>query len=184
LNNPEFVAASGTRQMNYWKQFSQNYPEVDIREEIRSASSLMREERIVQLEAQVEQRRIADLERQLRDAQDRAEDAEREARRRSSYGRTVVYTNPYAQSYYPSTTTTVYNSTPQGKRAAREAQSSNAMTVINGRVAPPRTVLGSGKVYQSGSTSNTGVVCPTPNPYGYGSLYRRPQSGVSLHYSF
>lgn len=189
LNDPDFVSASGSRQIRYWKKFSERFPEIDIREEITAAADRQREERIVQLQAEVEQQRIANLERQLRDAQDRAAEAERDVRRLSNNtGRTIVYANPYAYGQYQGYNhySNAYGSTSHSRISAQAIRPSAGLTVYGNRVLPGKVQVAPAKT--GARPDNAGSFYRPSNyysnPYNNRSLYNRPQSGVTLQYSF
>ncbi|MFP6903788.1 MAG: hypothetical protein VCG02_01120 [Verrucomicrobiota bacterium] len=93
LNDPDFVTASGAQKLSFWKRFSTGYPEVDIRADLADAVKQARTEGLAKREAELQRQRIAQLEQEVADKEQRARAAEREARRARTY-------NPYYASRY------------------------------------------------------------------------------------
>ena len=93
LNDPDFVTASGAQKLSFWKRFSTGYPEVDIRADLADAVNQARTEGLAKREAELQRQRIAQLEQEVADKEQRARAAEREARRARTY-------NPYYASRY------------------------------------------------------------------------------------
>ncbi len=113
LNNPDFLASSGTRQVEFWEDFHRRYPDVPVHAEYTAAAA----KRDADREKAETERRLADMEKRVSDAEARAKEAEenakdaqrdaRDARRR------VVYYPPYYgyPVYTPSTNQSTYRPT-------------------------------------------------------------------------
>jgi hypothetical protein len=127
LNDPDFVVASGSRKLSFWRQFSATYPEVDIRHELQEAVTQARSENLAQRETQRQRQRIAQLELDVAEKEQRARLAERDARRSRSYN--PAYTSRYARysSGYGSTYPSYYRpaSDPAPKQAPRPSGQSS-----------------------------------------------------------
>jgi hypothetical protein len=97
LGSTEFAAASGARQVAYWEQFRQRYPEVPVAAELAAAHS----RRDSELQNEQMQQRLADMERRVADAEAAAREAEREAEAARRARSRVIYTSPYGYDYGP-----------------------------------------------------------------------------------
>ncbi|MFT5124809.1 MAG: hypothetical protein ACI97B_003447, partial [Verrucomicrobiales bacterium] len=113
--------------LSFWRQFSVTYPEVDIRHELQEAVTQARSENLAQRETQRQRQRIAQLELDVAEKEQRARLAERDARRSRSYN--PAYTSRYARysSGYGSTYPSYYRpaSDPAPKQAPRPSGQSS-----------------------------------------------------------
>lgn len=97
--NAEFLAASGERQIEFWKNFRRSYPDVPVDAE--HAAALAR--RDADRKKEETERRLAHMEQRVSDAEERARDAEEEAKdaRRDARRRYVYYGQSYPVYGYP-----------------------------------------------------------------------------------
>lgn len=105
--NPEFLASSGSRQLEFWDSFRRRFPGVPVESEYTAA--LAKRDR--EAEAAATEKRLAEMERRVADAEDRAEQAEKDAEdaKRDSRRRQVYYLPPYVNVPYPYGYRTVSN---------------------------------------------------------------------------
>jgi hypothetical protein len=143
LNDPDFVTASGAHKLSFWKRFSTIYPEVDIRADLADAVGQARTEGLAKREAELQRQRIAQLEQEVADKEQRARAAER--------ARTY---NPYYASRY-SIVPGVYGSAYSFYRGNGSSQQS--------KVTPSKTVYRSTHSHAHlGHTYNNPQVIATP----------------------
>lgn len=122
IANPEFLASSGDRQVEFWDSFRRRFPDVPVESEYTAA--LAKRDR--EAEAAATERRLADMERRVADAEARAKQAEKDAEdaKRDSRRRQVYYLPPYVNAPYfygcrPSSNAVGYSPyrAPHGTRA-------------------------------------------------------------------
>ncbi|MCE9615713.1 MAG: hypothetical protein K8T26_15700 [Lentisphaerae bacterium] len=116
LANPDFLASSGERQVEYWSSFRGQYPDVPVDSEY--AAALAKRDRERQ-EAETQQRlaameqRVSEAEQRARDAEQNAEEARRNAERRYVYVAPPYYRypTPYCPPVPPQTNRTAWQPT-------------------------------------------------------------------------
>ncbi len=87
--DPSFLAASGSQQVAFWREFRTRYPEIPVHEEYALALERYQDERERAWRDRDRERRIAELEDRLQRAEHRAM-----ARSYSGVSRTAHYTSP------------------------------------------------------------------------------------------
>jgi len=87
LGSPTFLASPASAQVDTWRRFMQQYPEVDARLEYQAALARYRND----LELAQAEQRIQDLEQRVRTAEQRVAQAQADADRRDRWDRNTTY---------------------------------------------------------------------------------------------
>jgi hypothetical protein len=96
LQDVRFASSSGTARLAYWQTFASRYPETDVSLELANAMADARVEETARRAEVEQQRRVEALEQRVAVAENRAAQAERDAR--DNRDRRVIYYN-YPSSY-------------------------------------------------------------------------------------